>query len=175
MGRRMVAVLGGGMALAIAMPGAAQSPDQACASAAVSLPPELAGWPARHALQAARSAGLLDAARLQVGQATNARLLAASDVRYPVQPAKPGGPGSYGGLFGFTVRQGGTYRVALGSAAWVDVIRQGKAVASSAHGHGPECSGIHKMVDFRLTPGRYTLQVAAGGEIDLPLLVTRMP
>ncbi len=65
--------------------------------------------------------------------------------------------------------------MALGSGAWIDILKGGKAVASTAHGHGPDCTGIRKMVDFPLTPGRYTLQIAANGEAALPLLVARLP
>ncbi|WP_084465566.1 hypothetical protein [Sphingobium quisquiliarum] len=46
---------------------------------------------------------------------------------------------------------------------------------SVAHGHGPNCSGIRKMVDYSLHPGRYTLQIAANSEERLTLLVTPSP
>src|SRR3546814_2325418 len=49
----------------------------------------------------------------------------------------------------------GTYRVALSEGAWVDMVRDGTSLPSVAHGHGPRCSGIHKIVDFKLAPGRY--------------------
>jgi homogentisate 1,2-dioxygenase len=65
--------------------------------------------------------------------------------------------------------------VALGSGAWIDVLKGKAAMASVAHGHGPDCSGIRKMVDFRLSPGRYTLQIAANGEQTLPLMIARLP
>ena len=65
--------------------------------------------------------------------------------------------------------------MALGSGAWIDVVKDGKAIESTAHGHGPDCSGVRKVVDFPLQPGSYTLQVAANGQAQLPLLVTRAP
>jgi len=110
-----------------------------------------------------------------VGQAADGTLVATPEVKYPLRPAKPGGSVSYGGLFGFTVTEAGTYRVALGSGAWIDVVKDGVAIESSAHGHGPDCSEVRKMVDFPLEPGSYTLQVAANGQPSLPLLVTRVP
>lgn len=112
---------------------------------------------------------------LTSGQAVTMALLRTPDLSYSVRPAKLGGTVSYGGLASFTVKQAGTWRVALGSGAWVDVVKDGKAVTSIAHGHGPDCSGIRKMVDYALEPGRYTLQVAANGEESLTLLVTRLP
>ncbi|ABE63535.1 hypothetical protein Nham_2757 [Nitrobacter hamburgensis X14] len=62
------------------------------------------------------------------------------------------------------VREAGTYRVALDSAAWIDLVRGRQAVISIAHGHGPACTGIRKIVDFPLAPGLYTLQIAANGQ-----------
>ena len=41
----------------------------------------------------------------------------------------------------------------------VTVKRDGKIVKSATHGHGPACSGIRKMVEFDVTPGRYLLQI----------------
>ena len=101
-------------------------------------------------------------------------LLPTPSVHYPLQPEKPGGSVSHGGLLGFTITEAGTYRIALGSAAWIDVVRGGKPVTSTAHGHGPACSTIRKMVDFPLMPGRYILQVSANAGAGLPVLVTRL-
>lgn len=95
-------------------------------------------------------------------------------MRYVVPPEKPGKPATHGGLASFTVATPGTYRVALGAGAWVDVVRDGKAVASVAHGHGPACSTIRKMVDFRLTPGRYLLQIAGNADPVIPVMVAAL-
>ena len=65
--------------------------------------------------------------------------------------------------------------MALGSGAWVDIVKDGKAIESVAHGHGPDCSGIRKMVDFPLEPGNYVLEIAANGQSQLPLLVAHLP
>jgi hypothetical protein len=97
------------------------------------------------------------------------------EVRYPHRPEKPGGSVSYGGLVRIDVPAAGTYRVALSSAAWVDLVRGGNAVTSVKHGHGPDCSGIRKMVDYPLQPGRYTLQISANGEQAITVLVARLP
>jgi hypothetical protein len=99
-------------------------------------------------------------------------LLPTPRVAYPLRPEKPGGSVSYGGLARFTVDKAGTWRVALSTPAWVDVVKDGKASTSIAHGHGPDCSGIRKMVDYALEPGEYVLQVAANGSDKVTLLVT---
>ncbi|MCE7797179.1 homogentisate 1,2-dioxygenase [Sphingobium sufflavum] len=154
---------------------AAERPAPDCALVRVALPPELSGWSNRSLAPAAKDRAGLGRAVLTVGQAVDATLRRTADVRYLLRPEKPGGSVSYGGLFTFTVKQPGLYRVALGSGAWIDLLRDGKAVASTAHGHGPECSGVRKMVDFPLTPGRHVLQLAANGAESLPVMIARLP
>jgi hypothetical protein len=165
-----------GIALMAPLSGAAaQQEKSGCAAGSPTLPPELAAWSSRRPVAAAGNASELSAAALGPGIAVDATLRSTSEIRYVRQPEKPGGSVSYGGLFRFTVEQAGTYRVALGSGAWIDVLKGGKTVTSTAHGHGPDCSGIRKMVDFPLEPGRYTLQIAANGAPTLPLLIARLP
>jgi len=156
--------------------GQAQPPaaPSAC-TAAVDLPPALAGWAAPGALKAAADVKRSATARLTPGKAVAIRLLPTLKVVYPLRPEKPGGSVSYGGLTSFTIADEGIWRVALSSGAWVDVVKDGTASQSVAHGRGPDCSGIRKMVDYRLTPGTYTLQIAANGSDALTLLVARLP
>lgn len=147
----------------------------ACPQDAEAIPPALAGWTTPTPLAAAGDAAGLGAATLTPGTAIDATLGQTGAIRYVVRPERPGGTVSYGGLFAFTVAEAGTYRVALGSGAWIDVLRDRTAIVSTAHGHGPACSGIRKMVDFPLTPGRYVLQIAANGAPALQLMVARLP
>lgn len=153
---------------------------EACPSTPVDLPAELANWAQRLPLPAARDAKSTSNAQLTLGKAVDAELHATPKVRYSLRPEKPGDTASFGGLYVFTVAQAGSFRVALGSAAWIDVLKASSqggqaAMHSVAHGHGPDCSGIRKMVDFTLEPGSYVLQISANAASRLPLLVTRLP
>ncbi|MCW1429902.1 homogentisate 1,2-dioxygenase [Novosphingobium sp. JCM 18896] len=112
---------------------------------------------------------------LAVGQAANVTLKPTPEVRYALRPEKPGGSVSFGGLIALNVAEAGTFRVALSSGAWIDLVQDGKAVTSTSHGHGPACSGVRKMVDFPLKPGRYTLQLGANGAPQMTVLVARLP
>lgn len=144
-------------------------------TAPADLPASLASWPAAVPMKAAADRNGLDAARLTPGQAVQLMLLQTSKVAFPLQPKKPGGTASYGGLMQFAVKEEGVWRVALGSGAWIDVVKDGKALPSIAHGHGPACSGIRKMVDFSLSPGTYILQVAASGTETLTVMAAHQP
>lgn len=143
-------------------------------ASAPALPAELSGWLTPREVKAASNADGLSAAAIKVGEAAETALLQTPTVTYVSRPEKPGGSVSYGGLLQFAVQDAGTYRVALGSGAWIDVLHNGAAVTSTAHGHGPDCSGIRKMVDFALEPGTYVLQLSANAGEKLPVMVARL-
>jgi hypothetical protein len=161
---------------AVPMPAAAQMADASPAcTAPADLPEGLASWRNPVAIKAAADKRGAASVALTPGQAVTMALLQTPQVSYALRPAKPGGSVSYGGMARFTVKQAGTWRVALGSGAWVDVVKGKEAMTSVAHGHGPDCSGIRKMVDYSLQPGTYLLQISANGSDSLPVLVTRLP
>ena len=151
----------------------AESGGAAACSAPVAATGVLAPWGA----PAPVTAGTVDSAApvLAPGRAVTAALAPTPQVTYPLRPEKPGGAVSHGGLLALQIDAAGTYRIALGSPAWIDLVRDGQPVISTAHGHGPDCTGIRKMVDFPLQPGRYLLQVSASGAPAVEVLVVRLP
>jgi hypothetical protein len=160
----------------LAAPAAAQMGEGAPAcTAPADLPPLFASWRTPTALAAGTDRKGAARAVLAPGQAAILALSQTPKVAYLLRPAKPGGSVSFGGLASFTVKEAGTWRVALGAGAWIDVVKDGKASESVAHGHGPDCTGVRKMVDYQLAPGRYTLQIGANGQDKATVLVTRLP
>lgn len=176
-GGRLLALAVAGLAMGMGMGAPAGAEEMApqprvdCSVARYALASDLAAWGQQSPAVAAKTKRGLKAAVLAVGKAVRADLAPTGDVKYVLRPEKPGGPGSYGGLFALDIVEAGDYRVALGAGAWIDMVRDGKAVESVGHAHGPDCSGIRKMVDFALTPGRYILQIAASGEPGIGVLV----
>ena len=73
----------------------------------------------------------------------------------------------------FAVAAAGRYRVGLDQPGWIDVVRAGVALKSVAHGHGPECSTIRKLVAFDLEPGSYTLRLGRLGSASAKAIVVR--
>ena len=94
---------------------------------------------------------------LRVGVPVEVVAVPAPRVRWAVRPGKPGS----GAVLSFTIARAGVYRVGLSNGAWIDMVRGGKALASVAHDHGPLCTGLRKIVDFRLASGTYRLQLTA--------------
>lgn len=160
----------------LSTPTFAQMPaTPACASPAAATG-NYASWNQPQALIAGRGAAA--PAMLTLGDAAKVALSATPDVHYAQRPEKPGGSVSYGGLLALVIAKAGTYRIALGSAAWLDVIGKDGPLRSIAHGHGPDCTDIRKMVDFTMEPGRYLVQISANGApsvIVLALNVSNVP
>lgn len=150
-------------------------PPAPCPTPAAALPPDLAAWTPGRSLAAATDRTSLVQAPLAIGKRVEGMLAATDTVRFVHPPAKPGDPLGKGGMFAFTVARGGTYRIALGTAAWIDVVKGARPLASVAHAHGPACTGVRKLVDFALKPGRYVLQIEGSKDAVAPVLVTRLP
>ncbi|MEN3951726.1 homogentisate 1,2-dioxygenase [Iodidimonas sp. SYSU 1G8] len=159
-----------GLALALAQTAAAM-PD--CTGKSSEIPAELSAWNMRTAVAAAPAASA--APEVTLGGAADVALAKDSSIAYAAAPGKAGAADSHGGLLALDVTDAGTYQVALGGKAWVDVIRDGRAIPSTTHGHGPDCSGIAKIVDFPLEPGRYLVQIAGSASPAITLLVLRRP
>jgi len=138
----------------------------ACPTPAAPLPAAMAGWRAPVQATAGRE--------LAIGRAARVSLEPVTAVRFAAAPERSGKPGDRGGTYAFRIASAGTYRVALDSAAWVDVVGGGKPVALAAHGHGDRCAGIRKMVDYRLTPGRYVLQLSGTAQPAAVVMVARI-
>ncbi len=149
----------------------AQDPahDPACATVRVALPAELAGWSDQMPVAAGTEPG--GGASVSPGQAVLVSLHPAKHLSFAKEGAAATGNG---GALTLTIAAAGTYRVALGGTTWVDVVRAGNTVTSTAHGHGPKCSGVRKMVDFALEPGSYTVQLSGSEAESVALLVAKL-
>lgn len=134
----------------------AQAAAPACPATPVALPAEYAGWSAAMPVAAAAEPASVGDAMLTVGRGARATLQPTGALRLPITPKRPG---THGGLFAFEAASAGRYRVALGAGVWVEVVANGAAVPSVAHGHGPACSAVQKLVEFDLKSGRYLLQI----------------
>lgn len=149
----------------------APEPTVDCSTVRVAMPREFAGWGMRTPLMAGTAPR--NAPVLPIGRGADLTLSATSAVTAPAAPGKAPAADSRSGLAMFQVSRAGTFRVALGAPAWIDIVQAGRVIASTAHGHGPVCTGIRKIVDFRLSPGRYVLHLSGAETATVPVLIAR--
>ena len=110
-----------------------------------------------------------------LGEPAMISLASAAQVRFPAPLGKPVASGDKGGLVALRIAIAGTYRIAVGHKAWIDVIRDGKALAPVAHAHGEPCSGVAKTVDFALASGDYVIQISDTTDGRIGASVTKQP
>ena len=157
--------------LSAASAAGAQQPPQRpdCSTVRAALPVELAAWSQQVPVAAGTEAG--GGATIVPGRAVLASLHPARHLTLRPEPKQAI---ANGGTLTLTIAEAGTYRVAMGGKAWIDVVRGDAAVTSVAHGHGPACTGVTKMVDFILSPGTYTVQLSGSEAGSLALLVAKV-
>jgi hypothetical protein len=149
----------------------AVEPPDACPATPAPVPAEFAGWREAQALAPGVTAADAQRAVLPIGVARRLALAFGSQVTYAAPPERPDAGAGKAGLVAFDVARAGVYRVALGAGAWIEVVRGGKTTKSVGHGHAPDCSGIRKIVDFQLTPGRYILQLTASDTPEVTAMI----
>jgi hypothetical protein len=85
--------------------------------------------------------------------------------------ASEGSPAAYG----FTARKAGRYRIASDRKVWIELSQSGAALASASHQRAAACSGIHKIVDFNLQPGQYSLSFKETDNAAIKFIIIRAP
>lgn len=150
----------------------AGDPPAVCPRDAAPIPQELKGWSSPARLASATHGG---GPTIALGKAYDVALHPDAQLKLPNLPGPLKDRVGRGGTVNFNVPTAATYHVALGSGVWVDIVRDGKALESVAHGHGPACSGIAKIVDFHLAPGRYILTLDGSQTRRTSVLVAPVP
>jgi hypothetical protein len=151
-----------------------EMPAAKCTGALAPLPAVLSGWANKADINAATQRTGLASAMLKPGQGATVALHPTRQVHYLSQPEKPGGSVASGGLVGFHIAEAGIYQVSLDSGAWLDVVKDGAMLISTAHAPGPACTGIRKTVQFELKPADYVMQISANANPHIAVMVSRV-
>jgi hypothetical protein len=132
---------------AVLLMGSGPAWAQACPSAQDWAKPE------RHL--AARTAEMKFA--LKTGGTVQIALLPQAMVRFAAGKATRKG---YAGLATIDVPRAGTLEVSLDNKTFIDFVRGGKALDLAAEPREHACPGVQKTLAFKVTPGRYLIQLS---------------
>jgi hypothetical protein len=84
--------------------------------------------------------------------------------------------GAYAGLAAFRVDAPGAYRVSVDVPFWIDVVADGKLVATKNFQGQQGCDAPHKIVEYELAASQpFVLQVSGSTKAAVRLTVTRSP
>ncbi len=108
-----------------------------------------------------------------IGSGVALELQPNASVAFVLPPERqPKQPDSFGGVVFFaSIPKAGLYQVTLSGEAWLDVIQDGKALASAAHSGKRGCEDVRKSVRFELKPGALTVQLSGAAAKTIKLAV----
>ncbi len=94
-------------------------------------------------------------------------------VEYVQAPGRaPKSEGSFGGVLQvLNVDKAGAYNVTLSGEGWIDIIQNGKAVASIAHTGKKDCETLRKSVRFEFQTGPAAIQISGVAATQIKLAV----
>jgi len=97
-------------------------------------------------------------------------------VQFVAGPGKRSLPdGAHGGMVRTRIAHAGRYRVALDSAAWIDVVVDGQVVPSQAFNGRAGCDAPHKVVEYDLPAAEALIQISASQAGTVRVTVTESP
>jgi hypothetical protein len=84
--------------------------------------------------------------------------------------------GAYAGLAAFKVNAPGAYRVSVDVPFWIDVVADGKLVATKDFQGQHGCDAPHKIVEYELPASQpFVLQVSGSTKAVVRLTITQSP
>ena len=107
-----------------------------------------------------------------IGHEATLALKPAKQVDFKPALARAAKQGTFGGFFPLDVAKAGHYRIALSAGAWLDLVQKSERLKLGGHGHAPACSGIAKIVEYDLRPGRYWLQLSGAKAATIGVMVS---
>lgn len=150
----------------------AAQPEAASCTAPAPLAAPWTGWRLGSEIKA--GVGAAGAPALILGKPVEAMLVPVAQAAFVTPPVKGDAEG-YAGLFALTLKKAARIGIGLSGPAWIDVIDGKAALTSVDHGHGPECSGIRKIVWFDLSAGRNIVQIAGAQSQTIKVMAAAKP
>lgn len=123
-------------------------------------------------LAAGRSAD--DAPVISTGRLYVLGLQPQATLQFPVPPSKKMlTDGAFGGVLRFEVPAAGSWRVAIDSGFWLDIVQDAKALPAADFHGSADCPGPRKVVLYELPAATaLTLQLGAASAAEARLSVT---
>jgi len=125
-------------------------------------------WPVRREmdwLSSAKLAAVASGAELTGDGAFSLALQPMASIKYVVAPERqPKSSDTFGGFVTILApSRGGTYQITLSDEAWIDVVQDGRRLASSAFSGKAGCDGVRKSVRFEIATGPLIIQISGAG------------
>lgn len=112
---------------------------------------------------------------LKLGQRYDVSLKPHPDVSFVAKPEQDrGAPMVFSALAAYTAPEAGLYRLSASNGLWIDAVRDGKVIPSSAFEMKTKCDSIFKSVAYRFAAGdRIVVQLSGSRTETVGLLITK--
>lgn len=81
---------------------------------------------------------------------------------------------SFAGTLNFdSVAAAGLYQVSMSRVGWIDVVQNGKTLATEAHSGKSDCIGLRKSVRFNLDAGALSIQLSGVPDSTVKIAIRR--
>jgi hypothetical protein len=131
------------------------------------LPAELSAW---NQSASPVSGGML----VSVGKSAMVRLEPTETVVFVKPPERNPDKQSFSGTLKISIAKEGLYRLIADRPVWLDVVAKTGIKTSISHQHGPRCSDIHKMVDYKLANEIYNIQISGSTISNVKIMMIRL-
>jgi hypothetical protein len=139
-----------------------------CGIAEAQSPCDQFKWPVRREmdwLSSTKLFAVVSGAELAGDGAFSLALQPMASVKYVVAPERQ--PKSFDTFGGFVTilapSHSGTYQITLSEEAWIDVVQDGRSLASSAFSGNEGCGFVRKSVRFEIAAGPVIIQISGAG------------
>jgi hypothetical protein len=97
-----------------------------------------------------------------------------NQVTFPLAPGKKAlTDGAFAGVAQVRITTPGRYRVSLDGPFWIDVVANGKLLATTNFTGNHQCKSLRKLVEFELPAGQVLLQLSGAGQERVRVALTR--
>ena len=147
---------------------------EGCSAFTWNLTREFAAMKSPANLLAASADPSVNPVRLKEGQHITATLSPQGSVAFAATPARAHKTdNATAGLLFFKSGAAGRYRISLSSHHWIDVLDDGKSIASLSHEGRGGCELLHKVVEFELPANRdLVIQLSGDDAATVGVVIT---
>ncbi|WP_257167790.1 hypothetical protein [Bradyrhizobium sp. SRS-191] len=95
-----------------------------------------------------------------------------AEAKLPTPPERAPKDGSFAGVTRLTAApRAGIYTVSLSTAAWIDLVQDGRILKPIAFSGATDCDGIRKTVKYELAAQPFTLQISGAPQAEISIAI----
>jgi hypothetical protein len=96
------------------------------------------------------------------------------NIRFSKPPERTPDTESFSNSVKISLKHPGVYQLAAEKPVWLDVVAPEGIEPSLSHQHGPTCSSIRKIVEYKLAAGSHIIQISGSKTASIKIMMVRI-